>query len=177
MSYFICKTIIRITFKIHIFSEYILGDRFRTNTLNQNYIESGPVVVCAVLNHSVMSDSLQPHRLWLAKFLYPWRFFRQEYWSGLPCLLPGDLPNPGIKPRSPALQRDSLSSEPPGKPKNTGVGSLCLLQGIFLNQESNGGLRHCRLILYQLSYQGSPCSSRLSRNNLRKRKKSRKIKI
>ena len=44
--------IIRITFKIHIFSEYFLGDRFRTNTLNQNYIESGPVVVCAVLNHS-----------------------------------------------------------------------------------------------------------------------------
>ena len=42
---------------------------------------------------------------------------------------PGDLPKPGIKPRSPALQADSLPSEPPGKPKNTGVGSLSLLQG------------------------------------------------
>ena len=37
------------------------------------------------------------------------------------------------------------------------VGSLCLLQGIFLTQESNLGLLHCRRILYQLSYQGSPC--------------------
>ena len=39
-----------------------------------------------------------------------------------------DLPNPGIEPRSPALQADSLPSEPPGKPKNTGVGSLSLFQ-------------------------------------------------
>ena len=43
-------------------------------------------------------------------------FFRQEYWSGLPFLSPGDLPKPGIKPRSPALQTDALPSEPPGKP-------------------------------------------------------------
>ena len=43
-------------------------------------------------------------------------FSRQEYWSGLPFLSPGDLPDPGIKPRSPVLQTDSLPSEPPGKP-------------------------------------------------------------
>ena len=43
-------------------------------------------------------------------------FFRQEYWNGLPCPPPGYLPNPGIKPSSPALQADSLPSEPPGKP-------------------------------------------------------------
>ena len=42
-------------------------------------------------------------------------FSRQEYWSGLPCPPPGDLPNPGIEPRSPALQADSLLSEPLGK--------------------------------------------------------------
>ena len=60
------------------------------------------------------------------------------------------------RPRFPALQADSLPSEPPGKPKNTGVGSLSLLQGIFLTQELNRGLLHCRQILYQLSYQGSP---------------------
>ena len=42
-------------------------------------------------------------------------FSRQEYWSGLPFPSPGDLPNPGIKPGSPALQADALSSEPPGK--------------------------------------------------------------
>ena len=94
-------------------------------------------------------------------------FSRQEYWSGLPFPSPGDLPGPGIEPRSPALQAatrealywsgqlflslrglpnpgieprsptlqvDSLLSEPPGKPKNTGVGSLSLLQQIFPTQ-------------------------------------------
>ena len=44
-------------------------------------------------------------------------FSMQEYWSGLLCPLPGDLPNPGIEPRSPALQADSLLCEPPGKPR------------------------------------------------------------
>ena len=43
-------------------------------------------------------------------------FSRQEYWSGLPFPSPGSLPNPGIEPRSPALQADALTSEPPGKP-------------------------------------------------------------
>ena len=47
----------------------------------------------------------------------------------MPCPPPGDLANPGIEPRSPTLQVDSLPSEPPGKPKNTGAGSLSLLQG------------------------------------------------
>ena len=44
-------------------------------------------------------------------------FSRQEYWSGLPCPPPGDLPDPEIKPRSPTLQADSLPSEPQGKPQ------------------------------------------------------------
>ena len=43
-------------------------------------------------------------------------FSRQEYWSGLPFLSPEDLPNPGMEPRSPALQADSSPSEPAGKP-------------------------------------------------------------
>ena len=42
---------------------------------------------------------------------------RQEYWSGLPLPSPEDLPNPGIKPRSPTLQADSLPAEPQGKPR------------------------------------------------------------
>ena len=42
-------------------------------------------------------------------------FSRQEYWSGLPFPSPGDLPNPGIEPRSPTLRADALPSEPPGK--------------------------------------------------------------
>ena len=43
-------------------------------------------------------------------------FSRQEYWSGLPFPSPGNLPNPGIEPWSPAFQADALTSEPPGKP-------------------------------------------------------------
>ena len=58
----------------------------------------------------------------------------------------------------PTLQVNSLPSEPPGKPKNTGVGSLSL-QWIFLTQESNQGLLHWRQILYQLNYKGSPKES------------------
>ena len=74
-------------------------------------------------------------------------FSRPEYWGGqlFPSL--GDLPNPGIEPRSPTWQADSLPAEPQGKPKNTAVGSLSLR--IFPTQES-------KQILYQLSYQGSP---------------------
>ena len=156
-------------------------------------------------------------------------FSRQEYWSGLPFPSPGHLPEPGIKPGSPALQTDSLPPEPPekpvpwkkvksevqvtqscptlcdpmhytvhgilwarildlvpfpfsrgspemeprfpalqadslpaepqGKPKNTGVGSLSLLQDIFPTRELNLGLLHCRQILYQLSYQFSSVQS------------------
>ena len=44
-------------------------------------------------------------------------FSRQEYWSGLPFPSPGDLPNPGMEPGSSALEADTLTSEPPGKPK------------------------------------------------------------
>ena len=69
---------------------------------------------------------------------------------------PGDLPDTELELNSPELQADSLPAEPPGKPKNTGAGSLSLLQWIFLTQELNQGLLHCRQILYQLSYQGSP---------------------
>ena len=83
-------------------------------------------------------------------------FSRQEYKNGLPHPPPGDLPNPRIEPRSPILQADSLPSEPPGKLKNIGVCSLSLLQGIFLSQELNWSLLHCRGIICQLSYQGSP---------------------
>ena len=72
------------------------------------------------------------------------------------CPLPRELPNPGIKPRSLSLQVNSLLSESPGKPKSIGAGSLSVLQGIFLTQESNRGLLHHRQILYQLSYQGRP---------------------
>ena len=85
-------------------------------------------------------------------------FSRQEYWSGLPFLCPGDLPNPGIEPRSLTLQVDSLPAEPQGKPKSTEVNSLSLLQWSFPTQGSKQGHLHCRRIFYQLSYEGSPKS-------------------
>ena len=57
------------------------------------------------------------------------------------------------------LSVSKVSAEPLGKSKNTRVGSLSLLQQIFPTQESNRGLLHRRRILYQLSYEGSPCST------------------
>ena len=56
--------------------------------------------------------------------IQPMEFSRSEYWSGLPCPSPGDLPNPGIEPRSPALQADSLPAEPLGKPNQLDKASV-----------------------------------------------------
>ena len=104
-------------------------------------------------SHSVMSNSLRPHGLFS-----PWNSPGQN--TGVGCLsflLPNlDYSNPGIEPRSHTLQADSLPAEPQGKPKDTGVGSWSLLQWIFPTQESNQGLLHCKQILYQVIYQGSP---------------------
>ena len=111
--------------------------------------------MCCVLSHSAGPSSVSSCGLYPARLLCPWGFSRHEYWSGLPRPPPGDLPNPGIKPRSPTLRADSLPSEPPGKPKNNWSGELPLLQGNFLTQEPNQALLHCRGILSQLSYQGS----------------------
>ena len=73
------------------------------------------------MNQSVREKSLS------CAFAIPWTvadqtppsmgFSRQEYWSRLLFPSPGDLPDPGIEPRSPALQADSLPSKPPGKPR------------------------------------------------------------
>ena len=91
-------------------------------------------------------------------FVTPWAIqSRPESWSGqlfsgqaFPS--PEDLPNPGIKPRSSALRLDSQPAEPPRNPRSARMGSLSLLQQIFLTQESNRGLLHYRQIVYQLSY-------------------------
>ena len=113
-----------------------------------------------------------PTKLWLFYFLGLWKWSEVKVAQSFPSLCdlmgytvhgilqtrilefpsPEDLPNSGIEPRSPTLQVDSLPAESQGKPKNTGVGSLSFLQGIFLTQESNQSLLNCRQILYQLSY-------------------------
>ena len=84
------------------------------------------LIIC-LLTCSVASDSSETP--WTATHQAPlsMEFSRQEYWSGLPIPIPGDLPDPGIKPMSsvsPALQADSLPTEPSGKHK-TGI----VLQG------------------------------------------------
>ena len=78
-----------------------------TRTWKQPKCPSTDICLSSVFN------SLWPHRLAPTRLLCPWRFSRQEYWSGLPCPPPGYLPNLGIEPRSPELQAASLSSEPP----------------------------------------------------------------
>ena len=72
------------------------------------------VCVCVCVSRSVVSDSVTP---WSVARQAPlsMEFSRQEYWSWLPFPSPGDLPDPGMEPRSPALQADSSLSEPPGK--------------------------------------------------------------
>ena len=82
-------------------------------------------------SHSFVSESLRPHGLYS-----PWNSPGQNTGVGNLSLLQG-LPNPGMEPRSPALQADYLPAEPWGKTKNTGVGSLSLLQWIFPTQELN----------------------------------------
>ena len=103
------------------------------------------LMCCAVLSRSVMSNSLQPHGAIARQApLVHEDSSGKTTGVGWHALF---LPDPGIKPRSPPLWADSFPSELPGKPKNTGVGSLTLLQGNFLTQEQNQGLLHCRQIL------------------------------
>ena len=70
---------------------------------------------CVVLSCSVASDSATP---WVVARQVPlsMEILQAKYWNGLPFSSPGDLPNLGTEPRSPALEADSLPSEPPGKP-------------------------------------------------------------
>ena len=76
------------------------------------------------ISHLGVSDSLRPSGLAAGQNPWSMEFSRQEYWSGLPFPSAKDLPNPGIKPRSPALQADSLPSEPPA--------TLLLVIGVFI---------------------------------------------
>ena len=104
---------------------------------------------------SVVSDSLPPmdcslpgssvHRIFQARVLE---------WVAIPFSRGSSKPRDWTQVS--CIAGDSLLAEPTGMPKNTGVGSAPLLHGIFPTQESNWGLLHCRWILYQLSYQGSP---------------------
>ena len=88
-----------------------------------------PWCICpavGLLGHKAESESESEVAQLCRLFATPWTvahqaplsmgFSRQDYWSGLPFPFPGDRPNPGIETRSPALQAEALTSEPPGKP-------------------------------------------------------------
>ena len=101
-----------------------------------------------------MSDSLQPHGLYTIHGILQARILE---WVVFPFSR-GSF-QPRDQTQASCLQADSLPAEPQGKPKNTEVGSLSLLQQILPTQELNQNLLHCRQILYYLSYQGSPQDS------------------
>ena len=73
-------------------------------------LKDGLIIERKSVSHSVASDSQQPHGLYSPPGSSVLEFSRQEYSSGLPFPSPGDLANPGIKPKPPALQADSLPS-------------------------------------------------------------------
>ena len=96
-----------------LMSPALAGSFFTTSTTWEAL-----VLTCSVLTRSVVSYSLQPHGLQGARLLCPWhspgKNTEVAYYA---CPTPGDLPNPGIEPRSPTLQADSLPSEPSEKPQ------------------------------------------------------------
>ena len=83
-------------------------------------------------SHSVVSDSLRPHRTIAHQAPQSMDFYRQEYWSGLPFPSPGNLPNPGIEPGSPTWQADALLSEPQGKPTIHHKCCVCVCVCVYL---------------------------------------------
>ena len=113
-------------------------------------------VCCAVLGCSVVSESLQPHGLQPGSSVHGILQARTLEWVAMPSSRGSSQPRDRTQVSLGSLQVDSLPSEPPGKSKNTGLGSLSLLQGIFPTQELNQSLLHCRWILYQLSHKRSP---------------------
>ena len=91
-------------------------------------------LTCAVLSHfSCVRLCATPWILSPPRLLHPWGFSRQEYWRGLPCSPLGDLPNPGIELRSPALQVDFSPSEPNGG--ETESFSFCCFSNAFSSKK------------------------------------------
>ena len=95
--------------------DLVTAQKLHLNLVSYFLLFTANLMKSKSVSHSVVSDSLWPHGLQPARFICPWRFSRQEYWSGLPFSSSGYLPNPRIEPRSPALQVDSLPTKPPGK--------------------------------------------------------------
>ena len=97
---------------------------------------------CCCFSRSVLSDSLATPRTVAHQSPLSVEFSRQEYCSGLPFPSPGDLPDPGIKPASPALAGRFFTTEPPGKPYPWSLGWASILDVLYLE---------CFIFLYPLS--------------------------
>ena len=98
-----------------------LSDFTYVLTSSHLYMTTGKTIDFHTLNESISySDMWLFATTWTVAHQAPLSiaFPRQKYWSGLPFPSPGNLPSPGTEPRCPALQADSLWSEPPGKPPN-----------------------------------------------------------
>ena len=104
---------------------YMALSHFKFEMLNMFHYLSETQVTWSAIKGVIIPSLLFSHSVWL--YAIPWTvahqaplsmgFLMQEHWSGLPFPSTGDLPNPGIKPMSPALAGGSLTAEPPGKPK------------------------------------------------------------
>ena len=100
----------------HFASTLQLTSVRRAQTKESYLTDLGSLNINVCISCSVMFDSLWPHGIYIARQdPMTMKISRQEYWSGLPFPSPGDLPDPGIKPRFLALHLDPLLSEPPGK--------------------------------------------------------------
>ena len=115
----------------------------------------------------VVSDSATPWTIQSLEFSRSWvhLFTKILEWVALPFSRGSSQPRDGTQVSCIADGFFTSWAEPQEEPKNTGVGSLSLLQGISPTQKSKWGLLHCRRILYQLSCQGSP-RPHFSRDNL-----------
>ena len=107
-------------FSVHMIFQARIVEWVVISFLSKNYKYTWPEYICTMCVcmrvHSCSCIRLFVTQLTIAhQAPLSIEFSRQEYWSGLPSATPGNLPNPGIEPSSPALQKDSLLSDPPGK--------------------------------------------------------------
>ena len=109
LSWALIILLIRWLFLSLVYDATLMSVSFEPHNSQNAALLYGVVVLSSVA--SVLSISLRPHGPQPTRLM---GFYRQEYWSGLPCPSPGDLPNPGIKPTSPALAGRFFTAEPLG---------------------------------------------------------------
>ena len=109
--------------------------------------QSYNLCVCCAWSLSCVSDSWWPHELQHTKLLCPWEFSREEYWSGLPCPPPGELPNTGMELRCATPQVGLLSSSHQGSPRNLEWVAYPFSRDTSRHRNQN---QYCGQILYQL---------------------------